>query len=111
MERINLTKEEKETLLSVKMQGYKQPRHLSPILFQFALSTLREKGLVEFKTTTKGDAYFAELTLKGKAYIEYNPMLKNPIPWKDIVLIVLSAITAVSTFIALFVGCSMIKSL
>ncbi len=110
MERIKLTKEEKETLLSVKMQGHKQPRNLSPILFQFALSTLREKGLVEFKTTTKGDAYFAELTLKGKTYIEHNPMLKNPIPWKDIVLIVLSAITAVSTFVALFVGCSMIKS-
>lgn len=109
MERIRMTKEEKVTLLSVKEQGAKQPRNLSPMIFQYSLSTLQEKGLLRFRADNKDEAYYAELTLKGKAYIESNPSLKNPIPWKDIVLIVLSAITAISTFIALFVSCSIIS--
>ena len=111
MERIRLTKEEKVTLLSVKEQGARQPRNLSPMIFQYSLSTLREKGLLRFRADNKDEAYFAELTLKGKAYIDSNPSLKNPIPWKDVALIVLSAITAVSTFIALFVSCSIIGSI
>ena len=97
--------------MSVKEQGARQPRNLSPMIFQYSLSTLREKGLLRFRADNKDEAYFAELTLKGKAYIDSNPSLKNPIPWKDVALIVLSAITAVSTFIALFVSCSIIGSI
>lgn len=111
MERIRLTKEEKVTLLSVAIRGHIKPDSLTNLVFQYSLSTLQEKGLLRFRADNKDEAYYAELTLKGKAYIESNPSLKNPIPWKDIVLIVLSAITAISTFVALFVSCSIIRGI
>lgn len=105
MKRIKLTKEEKATLLNVSKNGSKQPRELSPIAFHFALSLLQEKGLVEYKNNYD-EVLEAKLTIKAKAYLECNPNLKNPVPWKDIVLITLSAITVISTFIALFISCS-----
>lgn len=105
MKRIKLTKEEKATLLNVSRHGGRQPRELSPIAFHFALSVLQEKGLVEYKADYD-EVLEARLTIKAKAYLECNPKLKNPVPWKDIVLIVLSSITAISTFIALFISCT-----
>lgn len=109
MERIRLSKEEKTVFRSVSINGKKLPLSCSPFLFVTTLDLLKEKGLVSYKADEDGVVYMAKLTIKGKAYMEYNPMLKNPIPWKDIILIMLSTITAVSTLLALFVGCTLLN--
>ena len=105
MERIRLTKEEKKVLRHVMEKGCEQPRDLSPIIFQYSLASLQEKGMVTVRFDHE-KAYSAKLSMKGKAYIEDNPSLKNPVPWKDILLITLSAVTAISTMLALFIACT-----
>lgn len=106
MERIKLSKEEKITLLCVSIKGEKKPEAISELAHHYALDTLEEKGLIRHKSGTNGNPYYAQLTTKGKAYIESNPKLKNPVPWRDIILITLSAITAISTMLALFIACT-----
>ena len=92
MERIKLTKEEKHVLLHVSEYGQKQPRDTSLLVFLHSLSTLQEKQLVVFQANYD-EVISASLTVKGAAYLELNPKLKNPIDWKYILLAVLSAIT------------------
>ena len=105
MERIRLTKEEKHVLLHVSEYGEKQPRDTSLLVFLHSLSTLQEKQLVVFKANYD-EVIRASLTVKGAAYLELNPKLKNPIDWKYIILAVLSAITAVSTAMTVYISCT-----
>lgn len=92
----------------VEEYGEKQPRDITPTMFQYCLSTLREKGLVEFKTNYD-EVIKARLTIKGVAYIEQNPRLTNPVDWKGIITLALAAMTATATTAALFVACSVLK--
>ena len=85
--------------------GGKQPRDTSLLVFLHSLSTLQEKQLVVFKANYD-EVMSASLTVKGAAYLELNPKLKNPIDWKWIILAVLSAITAFSTAMAVYVSCA-----
>lgn len=101
MERIKLTKEEKEVLLHIEKYGKKQPRNITLVMFHYCLSTLEEKGLVDFKANYD-KVLEAGLTVKGAVYLEQNPKLKNPIDWKWIILTILTSITAISTLLALF---------
>ena len=103
--RIKLTKQEKRVLRHVVKFGKEQPRNITPIMFHFCLSTLSEKGLVEFHSNSN-IILDAGLTLKGCAYMEENPKLRNPIDWKWIISIILSAIVAIATTLALFVACN-----
>jgi hypothetical protein len=105
MERIKLSKEEKQVLLHVQSNGGEQPRNVTPIMFHFCLSTLKEKGLVEFLASLSG-VVDARLTIKAQAYLEQNPKLKNPIDWKGIITLIMTAMTAIATTLALFVACS-----
>lgn len=105
MEKIHLSKTEKVVFRHVAEKGGKQPRDVSPVMFQYCLSTLEEKGLVCFRANYD-EVLSAELTVKGAAYAEQNPGLRNPVDWKWIVTATLSAITALATTIALFVACS-----
>jgi hypothetical protein len=101
MERIYLAKEEKEVFLHVAKYGKKQPRNITPVTFHYCLSTLEEKGLVEFRINYD-EVLDAEVTDKGNVYLEQNPKLKNPVDWKWIILTILTSITAISTLLALF---------
>lgn len=106
MERIKLTKTEKQVLRHVEEYGEKQPRDITPTMFQYCLSTLREKGMVEFKTNYD-EVIKARLTIKGVAYIEQNPRLLNPIDWiPDLVLIlsIMAAIVSVSCLLILILN-------
>lgn len=93
---------EKQVLLHVKERGEEQPRSITLVMFLYCLSTLREKGLVEFKTNCD-EVIRAGLTIKGAAYIERNPKLTNPVDWKGIITLglMMAAIT-----VALFVICN-----
>ncbi len=102
---IYLTKTEKQVLLHVRDNGKKQPRNISPVMFHYSFSTLKEKGLVGFKTDYD-EVISAKLTVKGAAYMEQNPKLKNSIDWKGIITLVMTAITAIATTLALFVACN-----
>lgn len=72
-------------------------------MFPYCLSTLREKELIEFKTNYD-EVVKAGLTIRG-AYIEQNPKLANPVGWKGIITLALTALTAIATTATLFVAC------
>lgn len=80
MERIRLSKEEKAVFRSVSINGKKLPLNCSPFLFVTTLDLLKEKGLVSYKADEDGVVYMAKLTIKGKAYMEYNPHVEKPYP-------------------------------
>ena len=107
MERIHLTKKEKAVLRHVKEHGEKQPRNITPTIYSYCLSTLQEKGMVVFRANYE-EVIYAGLTVKGKAYLEQNPKLKNPINW-NIVTAIATVATATATILALFVCCSILK--
>ena len=81
MERIRLTRDEKHVFLHVNEHREKRPMNITPVMFIYCLSTLKEKGLVDIKSDYD-DVVGARLTIKGRAYIEQNPKLINPIDWK-----------------------------
>lgn len=107
MKRIYLTKEEKTVFLHIKDYGNAQPRNLSPVIFHYCLSTLKEKGLIDF-SANYDEVRRASLTVKGAAYLEQNPKLINPVDWKGIIILILTSITAISTTLALFIACTKI---
>lgn len=108
MERIHLTKEEKVILRHIMKGEVGTPRNLSVNMNIFHLATLHEKGLVEYRANGE-DAHDSRLTAKGKAYLEYNPQLSNPIDWKSIITIAAMLITAIATSLALFISCCLAR--
>ncbi len=107
MDRICLTKTERQVLLYVKVNGKSQPRNVTPVMFHYCLSTLREKGLVWFKSNYS-DILGAGLTVKGAASMEQNPKLRNPIDWKWVITLITTSVTAIAATLALFVACNKI---
>ena len=107
MERIKLTKEEKQVFLHVEKYGEEQPKCISPVMFHYYLSTLQEKGMVVF-VSNYDKIIKAHLTIKGVAYHEQNPLLKNPIDWKSIIILITTIVTSIATTLALFVACSVV---
>lgn len=108
MKRIRLTKDEKYVLLHVRDHGEEQPPTISPAVFHLCLSTLLEKGLVMFRDNY-GEVIAAKLTIKGEAYLEQNPKLRNPIYWLEIIKLVFLGLTAAASIVALFVACRLIQ--
>lgn len=104
MKRIRLTKDEKHVLLHVRDHGEEQPPTISPAVFRFCLSTLQEKGLLFFRNNYN-EVIIAKLTIKGEAYLEQNPKLRNPVDWLEIIKLVFLGLTAVASIVALFVAC------
>lgn len=98
--KIYLTKDEKLVLGHVKAGNTKPPQCLSNAMFLFVLSSLRDKGLVEYKSSYT-DVLSARLTIKGAALIESNPELENPTDWVKWVTLACAAITAVATSLSL----------
>ena len=103
MERIKLTKEEKQVFLHVEKYGEEQPKCISPVMFHYYLSTLQEKGMVVF-VSNYDKIIKAHLTIKGEAYCEQNPLLKNPIDLERITLAIASVSLALA-IVALLIVC------
>ena len=104
MEKIYLNDFEKGLFRNVCKGDISQPRNLSLNQFHYSLSTLQEKGLIIYKTEYD-KIIDIKPTIKGLAYLDTYPRLSNPIDWRWITSIVLSAITA--TTLALFIACNM----
>ena len=102
---IYLNRIEKLLLKNINNGDFPMPRNITTNQYHHALSTLQEKGLVFFKSNYD-QIEDAKTTIKGRAYINSNPKLKNPIDWKWIVTTILMAITAIATTLALFIACN-----
>ena len=103
MERIKLTKEEKQVLRLV--EHYEQcPSTYPPKMFQACVYTLEQKGLVNAIWSTGHELAGAKLTYLGKAYMTVNPKLRNPIDLERITLAIASVSLALAIVALLIVG-------
>lgn len=99
MERIKLSRREKQVLRTLSKQGF-------DALSEFdnpALGNLERLGLVKTARIEGGGVEGARLTTMGKEYLMDNPHLYNPVDWKWVITTVIAAIAAAAT---LFVACS-----
>ena len=104
--RMHLNRIEKLLLKNINNGDFSMPRNITTNQYHHALSTLQEKGLIIFKSNYD-QIEDAKTTIKGRAYIDSNPKLKNPIDWKWIITTILMAITAIASTLALFIACNM----
>ena len=105
MERIRLNREEKAVLRNIALQYPHKPTKLSEERFVEAVVTLTEKHLIAsvLNYDTVVDCY---ITTKGKAYLQSNPHLHNPLRW-DIITAIATTITAIVAIVALLIACSL----
>lgn len=103
MERIKLTKEEKQVLRLV--EHYEQCPPTYPLsTFAACVDSLERKGLVRGCWSSGHELEAVKLSDNGKSYLALNPHLRNPINWAMITAI-LSVISVTVAIIALFVAC------
>ena len=75
--RIKLTKQEKQIMKRLQQGVADKPNDMSDAMFNWSVTNLANHGLL--MVAYSSGTY--ELTLKGKAYLESNPKLYNPINW------------------------------
>lgn len=104
MERIKLSKAEKQVLRELHRGNNNIPNGIDNYTFVDAVLSLTDKRLI--KSAVNGDKVMdCKLTAKGYAYIRSNPHLHNPVNWSAIAAIA-SIATAIATTLALFVACN-----
>lgn len=103
--RIKLTKQEKQIMKRLQQGVADKPENMSDAMFRWSVTNLSNHLLISVLYFENSIPKW-EFTLKGKAYLESNPRLRNPIDWKWIISIILSAIVAIATTLALFVACT-----
>lgn len=108
MERIRLTKDEKRVLRWVALKRSGRPEGMSNDGYFEAVIGLTEKGLLVSRTNYD-DVIDARSTAKGRVYCSQNPHLHNPVDWKWLATFIAALITAISTTLMLFVGCSLLQ--
>ena len=104
MERIKLTKEEKQ-VFRLAASGAKCPDTYPAHVYAGCVLSLERKGLVKGFYAEGDKVIDARLTNFGKSYLFANPNLRNPLPWGAI----WAAIAAFSGVAGLFVGCTLLK--
>lgn len=109
MERIKLSKSEKEVLRIIAEFKGNKPSTYPDHTFNAAAYSLQQKGLVKAKFLTTGAVWNISLTDLGKHYLCENPMLKNPVDWKFIASVVIPLAAVIVSIIALFVSCAAIR--
>ena len=101
MERIKLTKEEKQAFRIVAEFGGKCPATYPKHVFTASIRSIERKGLVKANYVIGGYVWSAKLTEEGKHYLAVNPNLHNPINWN----LILAIVGVFISIIALFVSC------
>ncbi len=109
MEKIRLNKREKALL---RFLGDPANEWRDTPDFRFAMYGLEEYGLAQCRRDERGGVVDARLTIRGKAYLETNPKLRNPLfslpAWDaNMVIIVCSLLTIICVFIRIFVKLKM----
>ena len=107
MERIKLSKSEKESLRIIERFEGKRPSTYPAHVFNASVISLKGKGLVKAKFLTNGDVWTAKLSEEGKRYISVNPYLRNPIDWK-IIGTITAILSLIISIVSLFVICTAI---
>lgn len=101
MERIKLSKREKQVLRTLRNQGFDALSEFDSA----AVRSLDNKGLVRGAYVEGGGVEAARLTTMGKEYLRDNPHLFNPINWAMVSAIV-AAVGSIGTIITIIVTCS-----
>lgn len=109
MERIRLTKTEKQ-VLRLAATGDGRPATYPAHEYNAAARSLSRKGLAKSKFYTNGEICTLRLTDEGRQYLCENPGLKNPTEWKKISTWVAIAGAAISA-ISVFISCSILSAL
>ena len=103
--RIELTKQEKLIMKRLQQGITDKPDDMSGTMFQWSVTSLSRHGLISVIFLYDSYKIFEwELTLKGKAYLESNPKLYNPINWDKrfaISCIISSALLAIVIYLRL----------
>ena len=103
--RIKLTKQEKLIMKRLQQGVTDKPDDMSGTMFQWSVTNLSRHGLISVIFLHDSYKIFEwELTLKGKAYLESNPKLYNPINWDKwfaISCIISSALLAIIIYLRL----------
>lgn len=106
MERIKLSKNEKEVFW-LAMNNKQLPPLGMPYEVYFAcIFSLHQKGLVNARFDCNKIASMHRTQL-GEAYLTLNPSLKNPVDWLRIAELVFMGVTAIATTLALFISCTL----
>lgn len=107
MERIRLSKSEKEVFRLVANCKGKRPATYPAHTFNQAAHSLKQKGLAVVKFYTNREVCTIYLTDMGKQYLSENPSLRNPVDWAKVSAITAIVSLLVSLLVAL-VGCSLL---
>lgn len=105
MERIKLSKTEKDVMGHLYRYGKASLDDFSRFGVEYALHLLERKGFVKVAWIEGGGFEDVRLTNVGMSYVRNNPKLSNPVDW-SMVAAVTGIIAAVAAIAALFVGCS-----
>lgn len=109
MERIKLSHNEKRLLRNIAAEVDYWSDGMGDEAVACCASVLERVGLVRVAWASGHVPADAALTEFGKAYVIANPRLRNPIDWKWIIGVSLTAIAAATGIIALFAACSLLK--
>lgn len=103
MRRIYLSRWEKRVLRHL-FTGYKGiPQGMDDVAYLAAIMDLDKKGFIKARLNYE-EVVDVKLTIRGRAYRQFNPLLLNPINWSQVAA--MAAIwAAVAATVALFVSC------
>ena len=104
MERIKLTKREKQVLRILSRQDFDALSEFDAI----AIRNLDNLGLVQGAYVEGGGVEGGRLTTMGKEYLRDNPRLRNPVNWGKVASV--TAIVSIIVTIVLFIiGCALLR--
>lgn len=106
MDRVKLSRDAKAVFRLLHSKIYTCPKSIPQQRFNLGALELHRKGLAHIHQEDGGDVLIARLSEEGKTYILSNPNLLNPIDWKWVIPTILTAITAITTLLLLFIACS-----
>jgi len=106
MERIRLSKREKEVLRLLNNIGGCPDTYPFDV-FASCVETLETNGLAKGAWVEWHTLESARILPKGETYLSLNPTLRNPIDWKWVLTTGISVIGTIVAIIALFIACKM----
>lgn len=105
MDKVRLSKSEKQVLRMVADGQRVCPREYPQHTFSTAIRPLKAKGFISAHFREGGAVIDARITDYGRQYMAEYPRLCNPIDW-SLVAAVSSIVATIISTLALFVACS-----
>ena len=103
MRRIYLSRWEKRVLRHLLFGGKGKPEGMDIIAYVAAVTDLDKKGLIKACLNYE-EVLDTHITLRGRAYCMYNPLLLNPVNWAQVAAFA-AIVAAGAAIAALFVSC------